>query len=197
MIAASSTKLLEFANGKKFTTVLANPPWRFENKTGKVAPEYRQFPRHGTMELQEILHLPISDIAKPDAHLYLWVPNALLHEGLQVMENWGFSYKTSLVWYKIRRDGGPDRRGVGFYFQNVTELMFFGTFNNNGRTLQPARTTPNLISARRREHSRKPEEVYNLIEACSPGPYLELFARFRRPGWFQWGNEHEAHYDRE
>jgi N6-adenosine-specific RNA methylase IME4 len=92
------------------------------------------------------------------------------------------------VWYKIRKDGGPDGRGVGFYFRNVTEIVLFGV-RGSMRTLQPGRRQVNLLFTRKREHSRKPDEIYDLIESCSPGPYLELFARFRRPGWDQWGNE--------
>jgi len=140
------------------------------------------------MEFEEILELPIRKLAAARSHLYLWVPNALLAEGLQVMRAWGFTYKTNLVWYKVRKDGGPDGRGVGFYFRNVTEVILFGV-RGAMRTLDPGRKQVNLLSTRKREHSRKPDEIYDIIEACSPGPYLELFARFPRPGWTQWGNE--------
>lgn len=172
----------------QFSTILADPPWQFQNRTGKVAPEHRRLLRYPTMELSEIVQLPVARLAAAKSHLYLWVPNALLQEGLEVMKSWGFTYKSNLVWYKIRRDGGPDGRGVGFYFRNVTELVLFGV-RGNMRTLPPGRTQVNLFSTRKREHSRKPDEIYDLIEACSPGPYLELFARFRRVGWTQWGNE--------
>lgn len=174
--------------GEPYSTILADPPWQFQNRTGKMAPEHRRLLRYPTMELKEIMELPVSRLAAARSHLYLWVPNALLQEGLQVMEAWGFAYKSNLVWYKVRKDGGPDGRGVGFYFRNVTELVLFGV-RGGMRTLPPGRTQVNLFSTRKREHSRKPDEVYNLIESCSPGPYLELFARFRRPGWNQWGNE--------
>ncbi len=172
----------------RFSTILADPPWQFQNRTGKVAPEHRRLLRYPTMELQEILELPIGGFAAARSHLYLWVPNALLMEGLQVMKAWGFTYKSNLVWFKVRKDGGPDGRGVGFYFRNVTELVLFGV-RGSMRTLQPGRTQVNLLATRKREHSRKPDEIYDIIEACSPGPYLELFARFRHPGWAQWGNE--------
>ncbi len=171
-----------------YATILADPPWQFQNRTGKVAPEHKRLLRYPTMELQEIMELPVSRFAAAKSHLYLWVPNALLQEGLKVMEAWGFTYKTNLVWYKVRKDGGPDGRGVGFYFRNVTELLLFG-IRGRMRTLRPGRTQVNLRCTRKREHSRKPDEFYELVEACSPGPYLELFARFRRPGWAQWGNE--------
>lgn len=182
-----SKDLIEKVSGQ-YSTILADPPWQFSNRTGKVAPEHRRLLRYPTMELKEIMDLPVSRLAAAKSHLYLWVPNALLMEGLQVMEAWGFTYKTNLVWYKVRKDGGPDGRGVGFYFRNVTELILFGV-RGSMRTLPPGRTRVNLFSTRKREHSRKPDEIYGLIEECSPGPYLELFARFSQAGWYQWGNE--------
>lgn len=179
--------LLAKAN-QRYATILADPPWQFQNRTGKMAPEHKRLLRYPTMELKEIMEMPVAKLAAARSHLYLWVPNALLQEGLKVMEAWGFTYKTNIVWYKIRKDGGPDGRGVGFYFRNVTELLLFG-LRGSMRTLQPGRTQVNLISTRKREHSRKPDEIYDLIEECSPGPRLELFARFGREGWDQWGNE--------
>ncbi len=171
-----------------FSTVYADPPWRFQNRTGKMAPEHQRLLRYPTMTLEEILELPVNRLAAAEAHLYLWIPNALIAEGLEVMRRWGFTYKTNLVWYKVRKDGGPDGRGVGFYFRNVTELVLFGV-RGSMRTLHPGRRQVNLIPRRKREHSRKPDDVYDIIEACSPGPYLELFARHPRRGWVQWGNE--------
>jgi N6-adenosine-specific RNA methylase IME4 len=186
-LATPADDLLEKVDGR-FATILADPPWQFQNRTGKVAPEHRRLLRYPTMELQEIMDMPIGNLAAARSHLYLWVPNALLMEGLQVMKAWGFTYKSNIVWFKVRKDGGPDGRGVGFYFRNVTELVLFGV-RGSMRTLKPGRTQVNLLATRKREHSRKPDEIYNIVEACSPGPYLELFARFHRPGWAQWGNE--------
>lgn len=171
-------------------TILADPPWRFSNRTGKMAPEHKRLLRYSTMELEEISSLPVCELALPRCHLYLWVPNALVLEGLEVMKKWGFTYKTNLVWFKTRKDGGPDGRGVGFYFRNVTELVLFGV-RGSVRTFAPGRRQVNIIQTRKREHSRKPDELYDVIESCSPGPYLELFARHSRPGWLQWGNEVE------
>ncbi|MBN1996161.1 S-adenosylmethionine-binding protein [candidate division KSB1 bacterium] len=182
-----SEDLLEKLKGP-YATILADPPWQFQNRTGKVAPEHKRLLRYPTMNLQEIMQLPVNKIAAAQSHLYLWVPNALLADGLKVMQEWGFTYKTNIVWSKIRKDGGPDGRGVGFYFRNVTELVLFGV-RGAMRTLQPGRTQVNLVASRKREHSRKPDELYEIVENCSPGPYLELFARFSRPGWDQWGNE--------
>lgn len=169
-------------------TVLADPPWQFVNRTGKVAPEHRRLGRYATMTLEDIQALPVADVAAAKSHLYLWVPNALILEGVEVMKRWGFTYKTNLVWHKIRKDGGPDGRGVGFYFRNVTELVLFGV-RGNLRTLPPGRTQVNFLATRKREHSRKPDEFYQIVESCSPGPYLELFARHSRKGWQCWGNE--------
>lgn len=178
----------------QFTTILADPPWRFQNRTGKMAPEHGRLRRYPTMDVDAICELPVAEHAARPSHLYLWVPNALLREGLEVMEAWGFTYKTNLVWYKVRKDGGPDGRGVGFYFRNVTELLLFGT-RGKLRTLQPGRRQVNIHASRKREHSRKPSGVYEIIESCSPGPYLELFARESRPGWSWWGNEAETYQD--
>lgn len=185
----ASQDLLGRVGGRKFRTILADPPWQFQNRTGKMAPEHKRLNRYGTMTLDDILVLPVAQLADDPAHLYLWVPNALLPEGLQVMQAWGFQYKSNIVWHKIRKDGGPDGRGVGFYFRNTTELLLFGVRGKNARTLAPGRRQVNIIKTMKREHSRKPDEQYELIESCSPGDYLELFARGSREGWATWGNQ--------
>ena len=173
---------------QKFGSLLADPPWRFSNRTGKVAPEHKRLMRYETMSIEEICDLPVSAVAADQAHLYLWIPNALLHWGLQTMKAWGFDYKTMLIWHKILKDGGSDGRGVGFYFRNVTEVVLFGV-RGHLRTASAGRRQVNIFQSQKREHSRKPDELYPIIEACSPGPYLELFARHHRPGWMAWGNE--------
>ena len=183
-----------FVGPRRFKTILADPPWQFQNRTGKIAPEHKRLARYGTLTLDDIKALPVSRAAEDTAHLYLWVPNALLPEGLAVMQAWGFNYKSNIVWQKVRKDGGPDGRGVGFYFRNVTEVLLFGVRGKNARTLQPGRTQVNIMSTRKREHSRKPDEQYPLIEGCSPGPYLELFARGERPDWTIWGNQADESY---
>lgn len=193
-IADASSELVALAAGRKFQTVLADPPWRFQNRTGKMAPEHKRLSRYGTMTLSEICALPIASVTTDSAHLYLWVPNALLPDGLAVLSAWGFTYKTNIVWHKVRKDGGPDGRGVGFYFRNTTELLLFGIRGKNARTLAPGRSQVNIIRAMKREHSRKPDETYGLIESCSGGPYLELFARGPRPNWTVWGNQSEEYF---
>ncbi|MBB5223260.1 N6-adenosine-specific RNA methylase IME4 [Amaricoccus macauensis] len=179
---------------RRFSTVLADPPWRFVNRTGKVAPEHRRLSRYPTLTTEEICALPVEEHLEATAHCYLWVPNALLPEGLEVMRSWGFQYKSNLIWHKIRKDGGSDGRGVGFYFRNVTEIILFGTRGRNARTLAPGRRQVNVIASRKREHSRKPDEQYDVIEACSPGDYLELFGRGVRKGWTVWGNQASEDY---
>jgi N6-adenosine-specific RNA methylase IME4 len=190
----AAAELARFARGRRFRTILVDPPWRFENRTGKMAPEHRRLARYQTMTLDDICALPVEGLASEPAHLYLWVPNALLPEGLRVMAAWGFTYKSNLVWHKVRKDGGSDGRGVGFYFRNVTELILFGVRGKNARTLAPGRKQVNLLATRKREHSRKPDEQYGIIEACSPAPYLELFARGTRRGWTTWGNQADENY---
>ena len=191
---ATSSDFTSFVGARKFKTVLADPPWQFQNRTGKIAPEHKRLARYGTLTLDAIKALPVEAACADTSHLYLWVPNALLPEGLAVMQAWGFHYKSNVVWQKIRKDGGPDGRGVGFYFRNVTELLLFGVRGKNARTLQPGRTQVNIMCTRKREHSRKPDEQYDLIQSCSPGPYLELFARGERPGWAIWGDQANDSY---
>jgi N6-adenosine-specific RNA methylase IME4 len=183
--------LLEAATGK-YGAILIDPPWRFVNRTGKVAPEHKRLHRYQTLSFQEIAALPVGDIAAEKSHLYMWCPNALLAEALGIMKAWDFTYKTNLVWYKVRKDGGPDGRGVGFYFRNVTELVLFG-IKGRIRTLPPGRSQVNVLVSRKEEHSKKPDGIYDLIQRCSPGPYCELFSRQRVHGWTQWGDEVDSY----
>lgn len=184
-----------FTKGKKYKTIYADPPWQFQNRTGKVAPEHKRLTRYSTMKLDTIRQLPVGEVADDKCHLYLWVPNALLPEGLEIMKAWGFTYKTNIIWEKVRKDGMPDGRGVGFYFRNVTEVLLFGIKGEKNRTLNAGRTQVNLIRAMKREHSRKPDEFIKLIESCSSSPFLELFARGSRNGWDMWGDQATEDYE--
>ncbi len=184
-----------FTAGKRYRTIYADPPWQFQNRTGKVAPEHKRLSRYSTMTVPEICRLPVAEAADEKSHLYLWVPNALLPEGLEVMRAWGFSYKTNIIWEKVRKDGMPDGRGVGFYFRNVTEILLFGIRGEKNRTLDPGRSQVNLLRAIKREHSRKPDEFISLIERCSPAPFLEMFARGGRRDWDMWGNQATEDYE--
>ena len=184
-----------FTAGKRYRTIYADPPWQFQNRTGKVAPEHKRLSRYSTMTVPEICRLPVAEAADEKSHLYLWVPNALLPEGLEVMRAWGFAYKTNIIWEKVRKDGMPDGRGVGFYFRNVTEILLFGIRGEKNRTLDPGRSQVNLLRAIKRENSRKPDEFISLIERCSPAPFLEMFARGSRRDWDMWGNQATEDYE--
>jgi N6-adenosine-specific RNA methylase IME4 len=186
--------LAHFLGHRRFATVMVDPPWRFTNRTGKMAPEHKRLSRYETLTLAEICALPVADHLENTAHCYLWVPNALLPDGLRVLSAWGFEYKSNLIWHKVRKDGGSDGRGVGFYFRNVTEMVLFGVKGKNARTLAAGRRQVNLFATRKREHSRKPDEQYDIIESCSRGPYLELFGRGVRKGWTVWGNQASEDY---
>lgn len=194
MTPTAAQDFAAFVAERRFGTVLADPPWRFTNRTGKVAPEHKRLSRYPTLTVDDICAIPVAASLDPVAHCYLWVPNALLPDGLRVLAAWGFEYKSNIVWHKIRKDGGSDGRGVGFYFRNVTELLLFGTRGRNARTLAPGRRQVNMLQTRKREHSRKPDEQYDLIESCSRGPYLELFGRGLREGWTVWGNQADEDY---
>jgi len=187
-----AVSFIENIPNKGYATILADPPWRFLNRTGKVAPEHKRLSRYDTLSLEEIKQIPVHTVAGEKSHLYLWVPNALLPDGLEVMNAWGFKYKSNIIWHKIRKDGGPDGRGVGFYFRNTTELVLFG-IRGSMRTLDPGRSQVNIIKTQKQEHSRKPDELYGLIERCSPGPYLEIFARGKRKGWDVFGDQAEEY----
>ncbi len=148
----TSENLLSFCGSKRYSTIYADPPWRFQNRTGKVAPENKKLNRYETMSLEDIMALPVEQIAAAKSHLYLWVPNALFARWTCCYEGVGFEYKGNIIWEKVRKDGGPDGRGVGFYFRNVTEILLFGVRGNNFRTLAPARSQVNLIRSQKREH---------------------------------------------
>lgn len=178
--------------GRWYGTVLADPPWKFTNSSGKVSPEHKRLYRYQTLDMTSICGLPVGEIMATQSHCYLWVPMALIQEGLQVLVAWGFTYKTMLIWEKVRKDGQPNGGGCGFYFRLVTEACLFGT-RGRLRTLAPGRTQVNLLRSQKRDHSRKPEELYPVIEACSPVPRIELFGRgVARDGWAMWGNEAEG-----
>lgn len=185
---SATNNLTKFVGERKFTTVLADPPWNFENKN-RAAPDFRHMKRYSTMELSKIKALPVGDLTAKTAHLYLWVPNALLPWGFEVMDAWGFQYKTLITWHKISKDGSSDGRGMGYYFRNVTEQLLFGVKGKSPRTLTAGRRRTNLVATMKQEHSRKPEKVYRIIETCSKGPFLELSARGPRPGWVSWGDQ--------
>ena len=174
---AAAEDLVEELAGQQFSTVLADPPWRFNNKTGKMAPEHKRLSRYSTLSFDEISALPVSAIVKDTAHLYLWVPNRIARARSRHHAELGLRIQDKPNLVQGPQGWGSRSTRVGFYFRNVTEVLLFGIRGKNARTLAPGRRQENVIVSRKREHSRKPDEQYDLIEACSPGPYLELFAR--------------------
>ena len=182
---ATGSEILKCRRGK-FATILADPPWPFFSK-GRGSPENAEA-SYKTMSIADIAAMPVTKMVLPKAHLYLWVLHSQLEEGLEVARRWGFRVWTNLAWIKTRKDGGVDGGGMGNFFRHAHELCLFCT-RGSARTRQAARSQPSVIMARRREHSRKPDELYGIIEKCSPSPRLELFARYPRRGWYQWGNQ--------
>lgn len=175
----------------KYRTIVADPPWRFANKSGKGAPQHRRLYQYPTMPLEQIAALgpQVLELAAQGCHLYLWVPTALLLDGLKVMASWGFDYKTSLYWHKVTRTGTSDRSCMGFYYRNVVEPCLFGILDNQ-RTNH--RNVANLFADQKTGHSVKPASFFSMVERQSEGPRLEMFARSTRLGWDSWGNEVEG-----
>lgn len=164
------------SRGTPYRTILADPPWR-TNQSGSFGAA-----RHySLMSTKDICALRVDRLAAADAHLWLWVMNSNVAEGMKVMKAWGFSYRSCLTWVKYGRT-----EGLGIYLRNQTEHVLFGV---RGSAPILFRSQGTWFIAPRQEHSHKPEEQYAIIQRCSPGPYLELFARRRQPGWDVWGNE--------
>lgn len=168
-----------------FPTVVADPPWGYENQSAKGA-AINHYP---TMSTDDIAGLPLADLSAPNAHLYLWATVPLLPEAFTVMKAWGFEYKSLLTWNKVRS------LGCGNYFRINTEHILFGV-----RTL--ATDVANIFGCKGDAHSRKPQTFFDLVEKSSPGPYVELFARCTGTptckctkctrGWATWGQEATA-----
>jgi N6-adenosine-specific RNA methylase IME4 len=159
-----------------FFVVYADPPWTFEN-TGFTQSAAQQYP---TLSTEAVCALPVEPLCADRGALFLWVPNALLPDGLRVCEAWGFDYKTNFCWIKDRAPG------VGFYSQSKHEAMLLAV---RGDQMLPQERPDSWFEAPVTDHSRKPDRAYTLIEAMYSGPYVELFARQTRPGWTAWGNE--------
>lgn len=160
----------------RYATLLADPPWDIQQRGGGCIGAEEHY---DLMSASDIAALPVGRLVAPDAHLWLWVTNASLWAGKQVMEAWGFSYRSILTWIK-------PKLGLGRYLRNQTEHVLLGV---RGRAPIQFRAQGSWLYAPGQEHSHKPEEQYAVIERCSLGPYLELFARRTRPGWHVWGNE--------
>lgn len=162
---------------KKYKTILCDAPWII-NQRGKNNSRSAEH-HYELMPLDRIKAIPVADLCKENAHLYLWVPNGLLQEGLDTIKAYGFTFRSPIYWIK-------PRLGLGNYVRNASETLLFAT-----RGCAPVKfhAQPNWLFAPQQEHSHKPEEQFAIIERLSDGPYLELFARRRQPGWDCWGNE--------
>lgn len=172
---------------KKYNIIYADPPWQYKENWGNGSNEHT----YPTMKFENIKALPVKELADTQAHLYLWVTNPFLKEGLELCKAWGFEYKTLLTWVKTYKDGTPEM-GMGYYFRGCTEHIIFGV---KGKMKILNKTTKNLFYAVNPrwfggKHSQKPAEVRDLIVKCSGDlPRIELFARQQTEGWDVWGNE--------
>ena len=160
---------------KTYKTILVDPPTDIHQKGGARG-AIRHYP---LMPIDRIKAMPVADLAEPDAHLWLWSTAAALRDSYDVMEAWDFTPRSLFIWIK-------PRMGLGNFLRNAAEFMLFGT---RGKAPILFKAQPNWLFAPVQDHSHKPEEQYAMIERCSPGPYLELFARRPQPGWDAWGNE--------
>jgi N6-adenosine-specific RNA methylase IME4 len=164
----------------KFATIVIDPPWDWgdENDVDQLG---RAKPQYGIMPIGELLELPVGNFADENCHLYLWITNRSLPKGFQLIEKWGFRYVTCVTWVK-------PYYGMGNYFRGQTEHLLFGVKGSQPLKRKDVGTVFNAPRGPK-GHSSKPLEVYPLIESCSPGPYLEIFARSNRDDWTSWGAE--------
>jgi N6-adenosine-specific RNA methylase IME4 len=179
IVAAGSTAVLETLQ-VQFPTILIDPPWDWgdegdQDQLGRARPDY------STMSFEQLLELNVADLSMPDAHLYLWITNRSLPKGFALLERWGFRYVTCLTWVK-------PHFGMGNYFRGQTEQVLFGV---RGSLMLKRRDVGTAFHAPRgpNGHSSKPLEFYDLVESCSPGPYLEMFSRSARQDWTTWGQQ--------
>ena len=179
---AAAPEPLKIISGR-FATIMIDPPWDWgdegdQDQLGRARPTYETWP------IERIMGLPVGEIADRDCHLYLWVTNRSLPKGFPLLERWGFRYVTALTWVK-------PSFGMGNYFRGQTEQVLFGVKGNQPLKRHDVGTV--FHAPRGPEgHSSKPAEFYDLVESCSPGPYLEMFSRSERPQWVMWGESSRA-----
>jgi site-specific DNA-methyltransferase (adenine-specific) len=174
---------------KKYQIIYADPPWRYKENWGNGSNEHT----YPTMSFDDIKALPIKEMVDEKAHLYLWVTNPFLSEGLELCKEWGFDYKTLITWVKTYKDGKPEM-GMGYYFRSCTEHIIFGT---RGNMKVKDKTTRNMFEAvnpryDKKLHSAKPPLHAWIVEKSGDLPRLELFSREKTEGWDVWGNEVES-----
>ena len=178
---------------KLYKTVLADPPWEYEDKQSGLASRGAATSAYSVMKLEDIKKLPIKHIADKDSLLLLWATSPMLLKALEVMHAWGFTYRTiAFVWVKLNPLAVGMYSGLGSWVNSNVEFVLLGKRGNPERL---SRDVKQLIFAPRREHSRKPEEIFDRVERLSSPPYIELFARRKRAGWDCWGNEVESDID--
>jgi N6-adenosine-specific RNA methylase IME4 len=184
----------ETSDSQGYGAIVIDPPWTYamdKPQTGKADRKAGAGHFYPLMSHAEIAALPVSDLAAPNAHLYLWVTNPLMFEErdgwtpLRMVESWGFTYKTLITWYKT----GPT--GLGYYFRGRTEHALFAV--RGKAPIPPTKREQNILLATNGKHSAKPESFYDLVERVSPAPRLEMFARRNRLDWHTWGNESLEH----
>lgn len=165
--------------------ILADPPWLFRNFSAKGEAK-NPLAHYACMSTQDIAKLPVSQLAKPDCALLMWATAPMLPDAVALMAAWGFTFKSAGAWAKQSSTGQKWAFGTGYCFRSAAEFFLLGTI---GKPAIKSRSVRNLIVAPVREHSRKPEAQYDMVEQLFDGPYLELFSRTARPGWAAWGNE--------
>lgn len=171
----------------QYGAILMDPPWHFRTYSGATAvPQRTGVDPYPTMTFPELCALPVRELAAKNCALFMWVVDSHLEESLDLIFHWGFKFKTvAFVWEKLTINGLP-KIGMGYWTRKQTEICLLATKGSPRRQDKGVRQ---LIQAQRREHSRKPDEIYERIERLVPGPYMELFARQQWPGWDTWGNE--------
>jgi len=181
---------------KRYSVIYADPPWDYGKmkKRRKAARGGNPQAHYGTMTVEKICRLPVSEIADDNSALFLWVTNPKIVYGFEVMSAWGFSYKTTLTWVKVDKQGNVINNGMGFYFRGATEHILFGT---RGRfTVDTVSRIPNVFMHQRGGHSKKPDDIRGkIVDVCGDVPRIELFARQKSVGWDVWGDEIDCDVD--
>ena len=171
---------------EKAGVILADPPWAFKAYSNKGITTRSAESHYSTEEVRSLAKIPVADMASHNSAMFMWVVDSHLDQGIELMKQWGFKFKTiAFVWVKTGKNGQP-RMSMGLWTRKMSEICLLGT---RGKPKRLSGGVRQVIMAPRREHSRKPDEIYERIEALVAGPYLEMFARQRREGWASWGNE--------
>jgi|TARA_R110000851_G_scaffold107700_1_gene228155 N6-adenosine-specific RNA methylase IME4 len=175
---------------KKYGVIYADPPWYFKNYS-KMGRGRNPNQHYKCMSISDIQQLPIADIALDNSVLLIWVTDPLLHRAFQVIDAWGFTYKTvGFTWAKTNKTNLGFFTGLGYWTRSNPEMCLLAT---KGKPKRISKAVKQLVVSERREHSRKPDEMYTRIEELLSGPYIELFARNTKDGWDSWGNEVNKH----